>query len=462
MDGWTAIVMGAGKGERMRSALPKVLHPVAGVPMISHTVRSVKRIDPAPLIVVTSPDARDAIADALGDDVEFVEQPDPLGTGNALAVAIDQVPFATRQVLLTNGDLPLIGEGTIARLVALHLERSAALTLVTATLPAAEAADFGRLQRGARGKPIAIVEARETTATETSTIDVNVGMYALDMGWLRGALSDLPHRESGEYYVTDLVAMAVADGQRIESLSVDAVDEAIGVNTRRHLAHAEQAMQTRLRNAAMDAGVTLIDPATVYLDATVELAEDVTVHPNTAIRGTTRIGFGSSVGPNAQVIDCTVGDRCTIGSAVLVSAVLEQDVHVGHYSHVRPASYLESGAFVGTHAEIKAARIGRDAHVGHFSYVGDAVVGARANIGAGAVTCNYDGTSKHVTVIGDDAFIGSDSLLVAPVEIGAGAVTGAGSVVIHDVPPGDRVIGVPARPMSPVAPRRSRGDRGDR
>ncbi len=446
----------------MRSALPKVLHPVAGVPMIGHTVRLVKRIEPAPLIVVTSPDARDAIADALGDDVEFVEQPDPLGTGNALAVAIDRVPFATRQVLLTNGDLPLVGEGTIARLVALHLERSAALTLVTATLPTAEAADFGRLQRGARGKPIAIVEAREATATEASTVDVNVGMYALDTGWLRGALSDLPRRESGEYYVTDLVAMAVADGQRVESLSVDAVDEAIGVNTRRHLARAEQAMQTRLRNAAMDAGATLIDPATVYLDATVELAEDVTVHPNTAIRGTTRIGFGSTVGPNAQVIDCTVGDRCTIGSAVLVSAVLEQDVHVGHYSHVRPASYLESGVFVGTHAEIKAARIGRDAHVGHFSYVGDAVVGARANIGAGTVTCNYDGTSKHVTVIGDDAFIGSNSLLVAPIQIGAGAVTGAGSVVTHDVPPGDRVIGVPARPMNPVVPRRSRGDRGDR
>ena len=183
----------------MRSALPKVLHPVAGVPLIAHIVRSVKRIDPAPLIVVTSPDARDAIADALGDDVEFVEQPDPLGTGNVLAVAIDRVPFATRQLLLTNGDLPLIGEGTIARLVALHLERSAALTLVTATLPAAEAADFGRLQRGARGKPIAIVEAHEATETKASTVDVNVGMYAFDTGWLRGILSYLPHHESGEY-----------------------------------------------------------------------------------------------------------------------------------------------------------------------------------------------------------------------------------------------------------------------
>ncbi|MEE8517701.1 MAG: sugar phosphate nucleotidyltransferase, partial [Dehalococcoidia bacterium] len=383
------------------------------------------------------------------DDPEYTEQPEPLGTGHALEAALARVPLTSRHILLLNADLPLVTSETLSQLMELHASRQAVVTLLTVAMPAdeADALARGRLQRGARGKPLAVIEAAEAKPSGATTVDVNVGAYALDTNWTRGAVPELPRHPSGEYYVTDLVSMAVADGKRVETLTAGSSDEALGIDSRNDLARAERIVQQRLRAAAMASGVTMLDPDTVYLDATVEFSEDVTVHPNTSIRGLTRISAGASIGPNAQVTDSSIGEGCVVGPAVVESSTLEAGARVGPYSHLRVDSYLEQGVYIGSHVEVKASRLGRGVHVGHFSYIGNAVIGADANIGAGTVTCNYDGVSKHVTEIGEGAFIGSDSLLIAPVKVGAGAITAAGAVVNRDVAPGEKVAGVPARPL---------------
>ena len=435
----------------MRSSTPKVLHRVAGVPIVVHAVQAARHANPSSTIVVVAPASRAEVAAAVGDGVECVEQPDPLGTGYALKEALAQVPFSARHVLLLNGDKPLLRGETVAGLVELHLKRRATLTLLTTIVPAQDAGDFARVRRGARNKVIEVIEAPEAKASRAASVEVNVGVYAIDTTWLRGAVTEFQRHPVGEYYVTDLVAKAVADGKRVEALTMGDPAEAIGVKTRAHLARAEQAMQTRLREAAMDRGVTLLDPATTYLDATVELAQDVTVHPNTSIRGLTRVDTGATIGPNAIVVDTAVGAHTTIRAAIVEDSTLEEGVHVGPFSHLREGTHLEAGVFVGTHAEVKASHVGRGAHIGHFSYVGDALIGADANIGAGTVTCNFDGVTKHVTEIGEGAFIGSDTMLVAPIKIGARAVTGAGAVVNRDVAPGETVAGVPARVLHRAA-----------
>jgi bifunctional UDP-N-acetylglucosamine pyrophosphorylase / glucosamine-1-phosphate N-acetyltransferase len=447
-DGWSTILMAAGKGVRMHSSRPKVLHRVAGVPMIGHAAAAARDVASDPPVIVVSPSNRDAIAEEMGDAFAYVEQPEPLGTGHALAVALEGVPFESLNILLLNGDMPLITADDLRALSDAHATRKAAITVGVATLAAEDALDLGTLKRGARAKPVAIVEAAERTAhsaKQPSTVEVAVGAFALDATWARGAMDRLATHAGGEYYVTDLVALAVADGLRVEAVNVNSVRACIGVNTRSQLAKAEQEMQQRLRHAAMDAGTTMTDPSTVYLDASVELAADVTILPNTTLSGATSVGEGAMVGPNAQISDTAIGTGAVVGSAVIKGSTIGPGAQVGPFTLVREGSQIDEDAYVGAHAEIKASHIGKGTHVGHFSYVGDAVLGENVNIGAGTVTCNYDGKNKHVTNIGDGAFIGSGSMLVAPINIGAGALTAAGAVVNKDVGPGERVAGVPAR-----------------
>jgi bifunctional UDP-N-acetylglucosamine pyrophosphorylase/glucosamine-1-phosphate N-acetyltransferase len=416
--------------------------------MIGHAAAAARDLSPSSSVVVVSPSNHDAIASELGDDFDYVEQPDSLGTGNALSVALACAPAATTNILLLNGDMPLITGFDLLSLGEAHTARGAAITVGVATLTAEDATDLGTLRRGARGKAIAIVEAVERTGKLKPMVEVAVGAFALDAAWVREAVGRLVPHDGGQYFVTDLVALAVADGLRVEAVDLDSVRPCIGVNTRTQLAKAESEMQKRLRRQAMDAGVTMTDPSTVYLDAHVRLAPDVTILPNTTLKGGTTVAGGAVIGPNAQVRDTMVGAGAVIDSAVVNASSIGAGAQVGPFTLVREGTTIAGDAYIGAHAEIKASQIGKGTHVGHFSYVGDARIGEGVNIGAGTVTCNYDGKNKHVTTIGDGAFIGSGSMLVAPVTIGAGALTGAGAVVNKDVGPGERVAGVPARQLA--------------
>ncbi len=441
----TPVVLAAGLGTRMRSRLPKVLHPICGRPMLAYVLDAAREATGMRPLVVYSP-ATEQVREAFADEADFALQQEPRGTGDAVRAALQAVPDDVEEIIVTNGDKPLLRADVLGRLLARHRAEHAVMSITTHRVPAS--APWGRVVTNADGAAVAIVERKDEPSARTGDgFDANVGIYAFDLGWLRGALPRLrPSDASGELYLTDLVAMAASEGSRV---SVD--DESADP---RPLAHVKDrgdlaAAAAELRRAIAErhtlAGVTIDDPATTFLDATVEFAEDVTLEPNVVVRGTTRIGRDTVIGSGSQIIDSVVGERCEIRASVLESAVVEDDVRVGPFSHLRPGAHVGSSAEVGNFAEIKKSRLGPRTKQHHFSYIGDAEVGADVNIGAGTITANYDGNAKHVTRIGDGAFIGSDTILRAPVTVGEGAYTGAGSVVTKDVPPGKMAVGVPAR-----------------
>jgi bifunctional UDP-N-acetylglucosamine pyrophosphorylase/glucosamine-1-phosphate N-acetyltransferase len=305
--------------------------------------------------------------------------------------------------------------------------------------------------RNKDGSPTRIVEDKDADDSERLINEINVGAYCFKADWLWPELQKLrrSNNETGEIYLVDLVERASKTGQRVFTVETSDQNEALGVNTRVHLAQAEQALRQRIRERHMLAGVTMLDPATTYIDSDSALSEDVTLYPNTSILGKTTVGRETVIGPGAIIADSRIGVGCKIGQSTIEGSVIEDRVDIGPYCHIRPGSRIESGVRLGNYVEVKNSRIGRDTQSGHFSYIGDAEVGRGVNIGAGAITCNYDGKRKHRTIIGDNAFIGSDTMLIAPVRIGRGSRTGAGAVVTHDVAPGDTVIGVPARVMKP-------------
>lgn len=448
LPGWVAVVLAAGRGTRMRSALPKVLHPAAGRPLIDLVLDALGEAGCNDVIVVTAaPD--DQVARAVVDRARVVVQPEPLGTGHAALVARAAAGEAER-VLIVNADLPLLTAGTLRALTSHHTSSGAALTLLTTHLD--DPTGYGRISRDRRtaGAPVlAIIEQTETDSMTAAISEVNVGLYAADAAWLWPTLEAIEPGPRGERYLTNIVELALLGGAEIATYTTDA-DEAQQVNTRVELARVEALLRRRVLERAMLSGVTVTDPNTTYIDAGVEIGEDTTILPGVHLLGTTRIGSGCRIGPNAVLRDVRVGEACEIGASTLEESTLGDDVSVGPYCHVRPGSTIESGAHLGNYAEVKASRIGAGSAVGHFSYIGDADIGAGVNIGAGTITVNYDGVSKHPTVVGDGAFIGSDSLLIAPVKVGARARTAAGSVVTRNVAPDTLVLGVPARPRPPV------------
>lgn len=442
--GWAAVVLAAGRGTRMRSTLPKPLHPVAGRPMVQLVCDVVADAGITRIVVVTAA-AGDSVAQAVrtvAPDAAIAVQGEPLGTGHAALAAREAVGGAT-SVLVLNADLPLLTARTVRDLMERHRASNAALTFLTAYLE--DPTGYGRVLRR-NGRLAGIVEDSEADSATRGEPEVNAGLYAARADWLWDALAQVTPGPRGERYLTDIIGLAVGRGDPVQTCQIVESSEVQQVNTRIELARVEAAMRDRVRQQLMLSGVTLIDPGSTFVDVGVAIGPDTTLLPGVSLSGKTTVGAGSRIGPYAIVSDTRIGERCEVGPSVLDGATLGNDVHVGPYCHVRPGTHLEDGVHVGTHAEIKASRIGAGSRVNHFSYVGDADVGADVNIGAGTVVANYDGVAKHRTRIGDGAFIGSDSVLVAPIEVGAGAHTGAGAVVTHDVPAGETVVGVPAHP----------------
>jgi bifunctional UDP-N-acetylglucosamine pyrophosphorylase/glucosamine-1-phosphate N-acetyltransferase len=426
----------------MKSALPKVLHPLAGQPMVNYAVETATAITGAPPVLVVGYGGEQVQA-VLGGRARYVTQIPQLGTGHAVLQAREMLMGQADVVLVTYADMPLLTEQTLRQMVESHSRAGSVMTILTVVNE--DPHGFGRVVRDAAGRVQAVVEEAVCTPEQLAIRELNAGVYCFEAVWLWENLPRLPLSATGEYYLTDTVGLALAQGRPVNAVLCADVNELLGINTRVHLAEAEQVMRARINRGWMEAGVTMLDPATTYIDATVTIGLDTTILPNTFLRGKTTIGSGCRIGPGSVIEDSQVGDNCTVTMSVLEGAVMEKESDIGPFGHLRKGARLCRGAHMGNFGEMKNSTLGPGAKMGHFSYLGDATVGANVNVGAGTITCNFDGERKHPTVIEDDAFIGSDSMLVAPVRIGRGAKTGAGAVVTHDVPAGAVVYGVPAR-----------------
>jgi bifunctional UDP-N-acetylglucosamine pyrophosphorylase/glucosamine-1-phosphate N-acetyltransferase len=355
---------------------------------------------------------------------------------------VDKLEPQPKTVLVCYGDTPLISNEILARVLAEHLTHQATITFLTAI--ADQPSDFGRVVRDADGRVREIVEMKRATEEQKRIREVNSGVYCFDRNWLWNALRNLALNPSGEYFLTDLAGIAGEQGRKIITVN-GSLDETIGINDRVQLAAVEQLLRRRILERHMYAGVTVIDPATTYIGADVEIGMDTIILPGTMITGKTRIGSGCRIGPGTTIDQSVIGDRCIVRNSVLEETTFEEGVSIGPFSHCRPGAYLARNVRMGNFGEVKNSYIGSETDMHHFSYVGDATLGEHVNIGAGTITVNYDGVRKNHTNIGAWAKIGSDTMLVAPVTVGDHAQTGAGSVVKQDVPPGAVVVGVPAR-----------------
>lgn len=440
------VILAAGAGTRMRSALPKVLHPVCGRPLVEHVIGTAQQIGADEVVLVLGPDTIDRVREQYGDAYAYAVQEQRLGTGHAVLQARSLLEGAVERVLILYGADPLMTVASIRTLLA-ELDRPGVKGAITTFKPD-DLKGFGRIVRGSNGQVEAIVEEREAMPDQLLIAEVNQGVAAYDAAWLWSHLDRLqPSRANGELYLTDLVAMAIEEHGpgAIAAYCLADPDEALGVNNRWELARVERVMRQRILYDLMLAGVTIMDPAHTYVDAEVCIGEDTVLLPGTILKGTTTIGRGCEIGPNSVIEDSAIGDGCRVTASFLERAVMEDGSNVGPMSHLRPGAHLGPGAHVGNFGEMKSSTLGAGAKMGHVSYLGDTQVGPKANIGAGTITANYDGRRKHATTIGAGAFIGSDTILRAPVEIGEQAVTGAGSVVTRDVPAGALAVGVPAR-----------------
>ena len=461
--GTVAVVLAAGLGTRMRSATPKVLHQLCGRPMLAFVLdaweSTADGAAAGPPIVVYSPSV-EAIVSAVADRATFALQEAPRGTGDAVGAALAAVPADATEILVLSGDVPLVTGADLDAVLEARRQDDAAIAL--ASVFAAEPARLGRIVRGEFGTVERIVEANDATPDELDGNEVNAGIYSFDADWLRRRIEALaPSAATGELYLTDLVALAREDGRIVSAVAFEDDGRFDGINDRSQLAAAEWSLRVRLNEAHMRNGVTMRDPSTVYLDWTVDLGADVTIEPNVILRGATSIGAGSVIGAGSQLIDATVGERAHVWASIVESSTIEDEATVGPFSHLRPGSVVGRGAEVGNFAELKSTRLGARSKQHHMSYLGDAEVGEGVNIGAGAITANYDGTRKHPTTIGDGAFIGVDTMIVAPRAIGEGARTGAGAVVTRDVPAGKLAVGIPARIREPRAKPKADADGGE-
>ncbi|MGD0052492.1 MAG: bifunctional UDP-N-acetylglucosamine diphosphorylase/glucosamine-1-phosphate N-acetyltransferase GlmU [Vulcanimicrobiaceae bacterium] len=436
-----AIVLAAGKGTRMRSARSKVLHELCGRPMLWWVLEALRAAGVDEIIVVANPELEPQLA-ALG--VRSVVQAEQLGTGHAVRIALDALEPRPGSLVVAYGDMPLV-DATIFEDVqaALDVDAGTALALITARMPLPSS--FGRVVR--IGNTVErIVEAKDCSPAQLALDEMNAGIYAFDEVALRATIGWVGNANAqGEYYLTDIVELLIADGRRVVPVPAADYRSVLGVNDRVELAEARAILNRRLCERHMRAGVTIVDPATTYLAPAVEIGVDTVIHPNTAIAGATRIGAACSIGPNCRIGDATIADRVSITESVVLASSVGPGSRIGPFAHLRGGSQLGAGVRIGDFVELKNAQLADDVKANHLAYIGDASVGARTNFAAGSITCNFDGVQKNRTEIGADVFIGTNNALVAPLRIGDGAITGAGAVVIRDVPPGDKQVGNPAR-----------------
>jgi bifunctional UDP-N-acetylglucosamine pyrophosphorylase/glucosamine-1-phosphate N-acetyltransferase len=435
-DGPRAVILAAGEGTRMRSALPKVLHPLAGRPLIDHVIDAAVAVTGRPPVVVVGPGRRDVVA-AIGDRAECVEQAEPRGTGDALR----SVPERLRdpgEVLVLSGDVPLVRPQTLGRLIDHHRRSRAVATLLTA-MPA-NPRGLGRVYRDPEtGRVVRTVEERDLPPGAYAPPEVGAGIYVFTGARLWPALARIKDDNAqGEFYLPDVLPLL---GGHVEAVLVTDAQEALGINDRSQLAVAEAVVRTRILEALMAAGVTIEDPATTYVDATVRVGRDSVIRPMSLLRGATVLGQDCTIGPMAHLTDVTAGDRVVVGASHIESSHLGDGVTIGSFNRVRPGSVLAAGVTLGNHAEVKNSRVGPRSRINHFSSVLDSDVGDDVNVGAGTVTCNFDGADKHRTVIEDGVFVGSNSTLVAPLTIHRNAYVAAGSTINEDVPEGALAIG---------------------
>ena len=430
------VILAAGKGTRMKSALPKVLHRAGGLPLIEWVVRLARSLQPSSISLVLGHGA-DQVREwfAGADDVQFVIQEPQLGTGHALLQTQPLLAGRTGRVLLLSGDVPLLTTASVAAL--LDAQAAQGASAVVATAQVADPTGYGRIVRNA-GRLQQIVEQRDASAAERTIDEINSGVYVLQLEPLFAALARVGSANAqGEYYLPDLVGIYRSDGKVVDAQLVADPDEIRGINTRAELADVGRLLQARTNRALMASGVTLVDPATAYIGPDVTIGQDSVVHPFVMIEGRTSVGCDCELHGGVRIVDATIGNNVNIlNHSVITDSTVAQGSNIGPFARIRPKSVIGRQVHVGNFVEIKKSELGDGTKVGHLSYVGDATVGAGVNIGAGTIICNFDGQQKHQTVIGNGAFVGSDSTLVAPVTIGADAYIAAGSSITHDVPDG--------------------------
>jgi len=437
------IVLAAGQGTRMKSRLPKVLHPLAGKPLVWHALAAAAGLDPHLLVVVLG-HGRDDVTAFLSASTDLPPvltaiQEEQHGTGHACACALAVTGQLTGTVLVTYGDVPLLRTSTLAALAAEHRANGNAVTVLTASMT--DPTGYGRVVRDPAGQVAEIVEQKDATAEQRAIREVNSGVYAFDAGVLTDALGRLSSANAaGEQYLTDVVGIATSDGRRVGAVEVPDPVETEGVNDRVQLAELAKELNARLVRRAQLAGVTVHDPATTWLHADVTIGPDTEILPGTQLQAGTSVGSGCSIGPDTTLIACTVGDEASVVRSHCQGATIGAKATVGPFSYLRPGAVLDEGSKVGAFVELKNSTVGAGSKVPHLSYVGDTTIGRRTNIGAGTITANYDGDHKFPTVVGDHAFVGSNSTLVAPITVHDGAYVAAGSTVTTDVGPGDLAV----------------------